>query len=206
MKSLILISIRLGGNTGERAKLPESPASKSSDVPSRHFRSPRASALRANLRQWACGSEIAFRSRSNASVTVVNVSRKCAQHLGVTKTAPLQPLSGKASNESTLGYSLPQGRRDKTRPNHLVLLPNDWVLHVSPCHSGQYHSFPEIRAPSQLRRCHFAFQCVRRARICHRHVRRLAYPSIRSSAGPLAWCIGYVGWGGLALRRFSGVV
>jgi hypothetical protein len=30
MKSLILISIRLGGNTGERAKLPESPSSKSS--------------------------------------------------------------------------------------------------------------------------------------------------------------------------------
>ena len=49
-------------------------------------------------------------------------------------------------------------------------------------------------------------ECVRRARICHRHVRRLAYPSIRSSPGPLAWCIRYVGGGGLALRRFSGVV
>ena len=57
-----------------------------------------------------------------------------------------------------------------------------------------------------LRRCHFAFQCVRRARICYRHVRRLSYPSIRSSPGPLAWCIRYVGGGSLALRRFGGVV
>ena len=62
--------------------------------------------------------------------------RKCAEHLGVTKTEPLQPLSEKASNESTLGYSLRQGRRDKTRPRHLVVLPDEWVFHVSPRNSG----------------------------------------------------------------------
>ena len=63
---------------------------------------------------------------------------------------------------------------------------------LSPCHSGQYHSFPEIElhlgyGAVILHSSAFAAQDLLPA--CS----ELAYPSIRSSPGPLAWCIRYAG-------------